>query len=411
MKAARQIASEASGATVGRFEELEAYRGIAALLIVVFHAYQFSREGLGVQRYVYEGTILHRFFGNLDAGVAFFFALSGFLIFLPFARDAIEQRQHQSARGYLIRRAIRVAPLYYFAILFAWSLNYGGDRQQWLDLLEHLSFTQVFDNRHIFWDIGPAWSLSDELIFYLLVALVGAAAFRACARLRCVRSRVSALLACCAAIAGASVAYKFVAFEVLHVPLTNFAAYFGPLARVDSFAFGMIIAVLVAASGRPRLGRASALMLRLAGFGAIAYAFSTRSLDGIQTLYFHTICGLGVALIIASTALAGRELRWTRMLANRRLQLLGLVSYSLYIWHEPLMSQLARHHILINSAPHAFPLNALVLAVVSLGIACLSYWIIEYPAMQLRHLFTREGRWAEYYGPEGKGIASAGSTN
>jgi peptidoglycan/LPS O-acetylase OafA/YrhL len=98
------------------------------------------------------------------------------------------------------------------------------------------------------------------------------------------------------------------------------------------------------------------------------------------------------------------------MLANQRLQLLGLVSYSLYLWHEPLMSQLARHHILINPAPHAFPLNALVLAVGSLGIAYLSYWIIEYPAMQLRHLFTREGRWAEYY-PERKGIASVGSTN
>lgn len=34
--------------TLGRFEELEAYRGLAALLMVVFHAYQFSREGLGL---------------------------------------------------------------------------------------------------------------------------------------------------------------------------------------------------------------------------------------------------------------------------------------------------------------------------------------------------------------------------
>jgi peptidoglycan/LPS O-acetylase OafA/YrhL len=383
-----------------RFEELEAYRGVAALLIVVFHAYQFSREGSAAQRYVYEGTPLHYVLGNLDAGVAFFFALSGFLVFLPFARAAIEQRGRQSARGYLIRRMIRIAPLYYAAILLAWSLTYSGMREQWIDLAEHLTFTQVFDSRHTFWDIGPAWSLSDELIFYLLVAVLGVFAFRACRRLA-PRVRVGMLLGCCLGLVALSVGYKAVAFYVLNIPLTSYSAYFGPLARLDTFALGMIVAVLTAAAaGRPPIGVATAATARVAAFAVIGAAFATRSLGATETLYFHSLCGFGVALLLVSTALARREVAWTRIVANPRLQLIGLVSYSVYIWHEPLMTQLAAHSLLISAAPSSFPANALVLVVATLAVAYVSYRVIEKPALQLRHLFTREGRWTEYYRPD-----------
>src|SRR5689334_10929580 len=55
-----------------RYDELEAFRGFAALGIVIFHAYQHSRVG---QTYVFENTPLHIFFRHLDAGVAWFFVL------------------------------------------------------------------------------------------------------------------------------------------------------------------------------------------------------------------------------------------------------------------------------------------------------------------------------------------------
>src|SRR3954451_8865829 len=100
-----------------RFEEFEAYRGIAALLIVIFHAYQFSRQATRQTTYVYEDhAVLHHLFSNLDAGVAWFFALSGFLLFLPIARAALGSGLAQPARAFLIKRAIRILPLYYLAI-------------------------------------------------------------------------------------------------------------------------------------------------------------------------------------------------------------------------------------------------------------------------------------------------------
>src|SRR5207244_3165616 len=78
-----------------RFDGLEAYRGIAALLMVVYHAYQHSRV---TSAYVYDGTPLHVLLRNLEAGVAWFFVLSGFLIVLPFAQAAVRRRKAEDAR-------------------------------------------------------------------------------------------------------------------------------------------------------------------------------------------------------------------------------------------------------------------------------------------------------------------------
>src|SRR5438132_13851150 len=87
-----------AGRLARSLEELEAYRGLAALGILLFHAYQHSRVG---DTYVYENIPpLHFVLRNLDAGVDWFFALSGFLLFLPFARAAAEQGSRQIARGF-----------------------------------------------------------------------------------------------------------------------------------------------------------------------------------------------------------------------------------------------------------------------------------------------------------------------
>ena len=105
-----------------RFEGLEAYREIAALSVVVFHPYQYSREGFQLDRFVYVGSIWHTLFHHLDGAVSWFFVFSGFLIFLPFSYAAVNQGSCRSAKNFLIRRALRILPLYYVAILAALAL-------------------------------------------------------------------------------------------------------------------------------------------------------------------------------------------------------------------------------------------------------------------------------------------------
>ncbi|HEY8745397.1 MAG TPA: acyltransferase [Chloroflexota bacterium] len=396
-------------AASARFEELEAYRGIAALLVVVFHAYQYSKQALGLSRYAYEGTPLHILFGNFDGAVACFFTLSGFLLFLPFARAALNGRSAPSARGFLVRRAIRILPTYYLAILVVWTWRYTGYPGQWADLAEHLTFTHIFDRAHTFWTIGPAWSLADEAIFYAALAALGPALCALCERLRTPFARVAVLASAPMSLALASGAYKWWAFVMAHVPLDDSPIYFGPLAKLDTFAIGMLLAVAAtAARGRvPLRGPARRALLGGAVLVILTAAAAARAEFPLIDLYFHTLCGLGFALLLTITVLGPRGSGLERLLRLRPLQSLGLISYSVYLWHEPLMLELGRHHLLIQSAPQAFPRNAALLVLLAIAVATLSYLALEWPTQLLRHLFSRDGRLANRYGESNGGDADA----
>lgn len=383
---------------LSRFEELEAYRGVAAVLIVVFHVYQYSREGQELDQYVYEGTPLHLFFSNLDVTVAWFFVLSGFLIFLPFVIAAINAEDPQSARGFLIRRAIRIVPLYYVAILIVWTLRYTGAKEQWVDLFEHLTFTQVFSQKYIFWTIGPAWSLSVEVIFYLFVAALGPIAYSVCRRISTRRARAVLLTGAVLALGITSVLYKWWAFYLADIPEDNWPVYFGPLAKLDTFAIGMLLAIgVVASKNRPLMRGILPSLLRLSGLMLLAVVFLFRLSSAAVELYVHTLAGLAFVLVLASTVLGPRKSSWERMLVHPTFQFLGLISYSVYIWHEPLMLELSKYSVLVSTAPSAFPLNTLVLLSVSIVVATFSYWLVERPATYLRYLFTKEGRLVQRY--------------
>jgi len=90
-----------------------------------------------------------------------------------------------------------------------WAWRYGGDiGEHWRTLAEHLTFTQIFDRVHIFWIIGPAWSLSVEVLFYVFLALVAPPICAVCGRFAGRAGRVAALATTCRTPDGASAAYK-----------------------------------------------------------------------------------------------------------------------------------------------------------------------------------------------------------
>lgn len=101
--------------------------------------------------------------------------------------------------------------------------------------------------------------------------------------------------------------------------------------------------------------------------------------------------------MLASTVLGPRNSLWERILAHPALQFLGLISYSVYIWHEPLMLELSKYDILISVVSSAFLLNALILAAISIAVATLCYVLVEHLATYLRYLFTKEGRLVQRY--------------
>jgi peptidoglycan/LPS O-acetylase OafA/YrhL len=193
----------------------------------------------------------------------------------------------------------------------------------------------------------------------------------------------------------ASVLYKAWAFYFAKFPDLDWPIYFGPAAKIDTFGLGMLLA-LEAASGRVPLGRRAILFLRAAGIAALGLAFIYRKSDPFFDLYFHTVCGIAFVMVLASTVFAP-ESKWSKLLTRPIFQFLGVISYSLYLWHEPIMLELGKRNLLIQYLPSAFPTNALVLIVLSVIVATLSYRLVEDPVLQLRYLFTREGRLAKRY--------------
>ena len=54
-------------------------------------------------------------------------------------------------------------------------------------------------------------------------------------------------------------------------------------------------------------------------------------------MVFHDIAAIGWFLLMASTVLGAPGQLWSRVLSWRGLTWLGLISYSTYMWHEPIM--------------------------------------------------------------------------
>ncbi len=140
-----------------RIFELDALRGIAALLVVIFHYHM----GVGYNSIFFKIGI---------TGVDLFFIISGFVIFQS-------AKASTSSGAFLINRVSRLFPNYWFAVFLTFALfciqtywveNQGGTpdyhRLFW-NLTMFQSYVGVYDLD------DPYWTLIIELVFYIFVAV------------------------------------------------------------------------------------------------------------------------------------------------------------------------------------------------------------------------------------------------
>lgn len=147
-----------------RFNLLDIYRGIAALLVVMYH---ITLETYNKFHFVIFGNIFRQ--GNI--GVDFFFVLSGFIIFYIHNKDAGNFSQIMS---FFKKRAIRIFPSYWtittiilttFFVLQSFIVNKPPFTITYL-----LATYTLFP--HAFRLIPASWTLTEELYFYLLFGLL-----------------------------------------------------------------------------------------------------------------------------------------------------------------------------------------------------------------------------------------------
>ncbi len=147
-----------------RIEQLDGLRGICALAVLINHLvlepYWFTHN------IDFFPTLFFRSitsFGHV--AVLLFFVLSGFVI----GYTTPQKFTWQEAKNYVLKRLIRLYPIYFFAIFL--SFTFAETPYNILDIIGHLFFMQgwlvpVIKNNL------PLWSLHYEFIFYLIFLVI-----------------------------------------------------------------------------------------------------------------------------------------------------------------------------------------------------------------------------------------------
>jgi peptidoglycan/LPS O-acetylase OafA/YrhL len=349
-----------------RSSRIESLRAVAALSVLVGHIWLFSHLAagpLGLQ-----GTLLRRMLLGGGLGVQLFFALSGYLIYRPFARrDFGDATSDVDLAVYARNRAVRILPLYWSAVVILLLLTqHGGTANQWWRFLTFsesysLSTAQTVD--------GPMWSLVIEVQFYVVLPLLAWALAKAS------RRSVLAATTILLALGTASAVFWFLQLRPSFVYQYSFPATF------YGFVPGMVTALLQVRlrSRRPWSWLEPLLQRDLWVVGGVVLWIVTCW----RLSWEPPFISAASFLVVGAVVLPLRGGRLLRVLDFRPLALLGIASYSLYIWHVPILQQLvpADFHVSMWWL-FAAGLPASVVA------AALSYAVIERPALKLRGIWA-----------------------
>ena len=363
-------------------EALTGLRGLAAVFVFLFHYLHFNPQVNLAASVPILGTVLQFPFDFGFMGVDLFFVLSGFLLSLPFAAATLGSIEPPRLRHYFKRRVLRVFPAYYaqLAIILlvgSWFVTWkpvGG-----VSLLAHLFMLFNIGPDPVRPMVGVWWTLPVEFSFYLVLPIIALV-------MRPGRWPWLVLAL------GASIAYRYWAagqFESGN-PLMLAANHLP--GSLPEFLLGAGAALLIQRRVQKKVPPRPAWLLDLTVVASML----------LTGLWFLLIVGPNGeaywtghwSMIMAPTALGLLlgALVWAvysgsrvggLLFANRAVHFLGLVSYSLYLWHFVVMQQL----IQVFGDPYAqmpqLP-KFLLTTFVVLSIAWASYWFIERPFFRQR---------------------------
>lgn len=365
--------------TLSHVPELDGIRGVAILAVLVYHSFKLA-----------PGNAFHNalmrivFFGW--AGVDLFFVLSGFLI----TGILLETRESpQYFKSFYSRRALRIFPLYYGALLVYFhvvvplvhaagywpEISSAGEVWFWTYLVNWRA-AAGFEYKNI----SHFWSLAVEEQFYLLwptvVILV---------------SRKSLRWLCLAMIAAALI------LRMVFLDEHKAWVFLTPM-RMDALASGALVAVLVRNKAHSQI--LERWRGRVAGIACVLLApvlYLAGSSD-CRAPYLRT-WGLTLLCLIFGVTVAHCALRsgspdvLCRMMRTRFLSFMGRYSYAIYVIHLLVAYLCIRGQgLILGRVGYKWqvlfaPITTLVVLAVSSAVALASWNLFEKPCLDLKRYF------------------------
>ncbi|WP_276131887.1 acyltransferase family protein [Polluticoccus soli] len=335
-----------------QLDALTTTRGVAALLVVVFH--------FGCT--VFPFNQAEHFFRSSNLAVGYFFVLSGFVMYYTY------HNRRNSFRPFMEKRLVRIVPAFYIALAMSAVLiiaeGIGSGPMFLKQMALNLTFTQAFFPGYALTINSPGWSLSIEMFFYILFPALIAFANRESRRFLWF------------------VATFFVLSQVTHLAMVakykpewgtafhEFVYYF-PLFHFNQFFVGMVGGYLFFQYKKRGIKYASVWPL-------VAIVLLVNFMPRSVSLHNGLLAPLYMLLVLAVALHNSSWLRW------RPLVFLGEVSYGIYIFQEPV------HRYAVNLNGRYLQLSEPVFfytyTIALVGVAALCYHLVEKP---IRNMLNR----------------------
>ncbi|MEA9984073.1 acyltransferase family protein [Subtercola vilae] len=369
-----------SGAPAHFLPHIQGLRAIAVLLVVIYHFWPGRLTG---------GYI----------GVDVFFVISGFLITQQLSRE-LERTGRITLPSFWAKRVRRLLPAGLLVLLFSvimtltvMPLSALAENvkeiaastfyvENWALAANSVDYLAASNDASL---VQHYWSLSLEEQFYLIwpILLLAASLFgvkRLSAKAGAAKGRWNAMITLVVLVSVVSLVLSIVFTK--NDPAT---AYFVTYTRVWEFGAGAILALI------PRLRPTRAWAGNLLGYAGVVMVVGAAFVFDRNTAfpgYAALVPVLGTAAIIASHP-SGRWFDVGRVLASRVPRFIGDISYSLYLWHWPL--------IVVAPFVPGWGLsiyNRIALLAICFVLAWLTKKFVEDPARQWRFWVARKPRFS-----------------
>ena len=360
----------------GYLSQIDALRGWAILLVFFFHAWGISGGSTGS-----EPSLWFSYVAAGRTGVTLFFVISGFLLSIPWLR-AMQSPDvaMPSFKNYYAARVLRIVPLYYLAVFMAcvvsgsWGTGFKA-------------FTFQFVGFEIFPFSVVWWTLVTEVQFYLLLPLL---------IWLLAREGKSRLILLLVLILWGGVYMT----QVLHNPsgekISSYLLTKSLLGRLPAFLLGMLAAwIFLKARALPIF---SANWVRVLGALAVLLALYVNGVVLRHTVLLgewqsesnwheHHIYEAILWSVVLLVLVLTRPLLY-RVIANSVLAVVGKLSYSLYLWHVPILFYVIyptkeRIGVGFSESVLAYLLTFAAL-LLSLMASLLTYRFIELPGLNVK---------------------------
>ena len=343
--------------------DIDGLRAIAVLAVVLFHI---------------DASLLPGGF----AGVDIFFVISGFLITGNIIKDATSAQGFSWAEFYR-RRALRILPVLFVVLFVTLLVGHFILMPDDLSTLSYSSLAALFSAANLYFtyfldtsyfaedsSLQPLlhlWSLGVEEQFYLFWPIILVALLTHLSRRWLLSFTLLLTLA------------SFVLAEVLISKEPMFAYYMLP-ARAGELLIGALLAIWLS-RGEVVIANWVRLPLGLAGACLVAISLVWITEDMGFPGFNALPSTLGAVLLISAGS--GGISGVSRVLALRPLALVGLISYSLYLWHWPVLAFYRYVYGVVE------PLAGAMLFGLMLLLSVVSYRWVEIPCRRLRWDFPR----------------------